>query len=174
MSWEEFVSYMDCKCGKGKIKLISRMDDWNRTEHTEIILCEYCREKDIKEKEYENKRKIEFKEQEKKVLNYFYINYLEEWFNYFNDLKSKKAIWQVVKDAKIERCSLSTLYDHWRCFSYTKNDYLNKLVRIDTIPKIMTLLGIWDKELHDMIKEPLEYLNREERRILNQAHAQRK
>ena len=61
MSWDSMTTYKSCKCGKGKIKVISRMDDWNRTEYFEEILCEDCKEEDRRQKEYENKREIEFK-----------------------------------------------------------------------------------------------------------------
>lgn len=171
MSWEESTLDRICQCGKGKIKVISKMDDWSRLYITEIILCEDCKEKDVKEKEYQNKREIEFNEQEETVLTYFNKNYLEKWLNYIENMKNKKAIWKVTSEARIERCGESTFYSHWRCFQYTKRDYAKKLVAIDTIPEIMVVLRNEDKKLNDMLKEPLEYLNEKKTKDLNEAYA---
>lgn len=170
MSWEEVISYKNCECGKGKVKVINRMDDWNRSEPSEIILCEKCKEKDRQEKEYEKKRKIKFDEQKEEVLDYFNKNYLDTWVKYFKDIKTKKGVWEIVHKAGIEICSLSTLYSHWKMFSYTTTDYVSRLVRIDTVDKIMSTLDIEDNKLKNMLKQPLEYYNEMKRKSFNEAY----
>jgi len=171
MSWEEFISYKGCECGNGKVKVINRMDDWNRSEYSEIILCEECKEKDRQEKEYEKKRKIKFEEQKKEIIDYFNKNYLDTWVNYFKDIKTKKGVWGIVYNAEIEICSLSTLYNHWKMFSYTTTDYVSKLVGINTIDKIMLILDIEDNKLNNMLKQPLEYYNEMKRKSFNEAYS---
>lgn len=170
MSWEEFITYRNCECGKGRIKIITRMDDWNRNETSEIILCEECMEKYRQEREYENKRKIKFEKQKEEILDYFNKKYLDIWVNYFKDIKTKKGVWQIVHKAGIENQSLSTFYDHWRWASYTTSEYVIKLVKFDTVDKIMDTLNIEDNKFNNMLKQPLEYHNEMERKRYNEAY----
>lgn len=171
MSWESYIKERNCECGKGKIKIITRMDDWNRTECYEEILCEYCKEKDRRKKEYEDKRKLEFSKQEKKVIDYFNNNYLEEWLNHFKSVKNKKEIWKIAYSVGGEICGLQTFYKHSRSVMYDEESYIKNLIRIETILKILEELGIEDKELNYMIKEPLKYFNEMKRKNYNEAYA---
>lgn len=44
MSWEVMSDREEtCSCGKGKIRIIHKMDDWNRSENYEEILCDECK-----------------------------------------------------------------------------------------------------------------------------------
>ncbi|MDP4143190.1 MAG: hypothetical protein Q8936_01730 [Bacillota bacterium] len=170
MSWEEFTSYEDCQCGNGKIEKITRMDDWNRIEFFEIILCEECKEKDRKQREYEQSKKIKFDQQEECVLNYFKENYLEKWLEYFSKMKSKKEIWINLHNAKIEICSLSSFYDRLRYSHNTAENHLKTLVIFGNIPKIIELLKISDNVLNDMLQEPLQYYEEMNRKAYNEAY----
>lgn len=171
MSWESTTTYKSCKCGKGKIKVISRSDDWNRTEYSEEILCEDCKQKDRQQKEYENKREMEFNKQKEKVINYFNYNYLEKWLDYFENVKSKKEIWKIASNVGGEIGSLSSFYNHSRSVLYSKEKYIKNLIRIEVISNILKVLEIEDEELNNMIKEPLDYFNEMKRKSYNEAYA---
>lgn len=46
MSWDLMCNEIrKCDCGKGHIRYISKMDDWNRTKCTEYVDCKECYEK---------------------------------------------------------------------------------------------------------------------------------
>lgn len=52
MSWDVMIDKIrKCDCGKGKIRYISEMDDWNRTDNTEYVDCKECYEKYLRHKE---------------------------------------------------------------------------------------------------------------------------
>lgn len=173
MSWEEAISYRSCECGKGKVQVTNRMDDWNRSEYSEIILCEECKERERRQQEYENKRELKFKEQEEIVLNYFNLNYLEKWLDYFSEMRCKNEIWTVVHNAKIEICCLKTFYEHLKSYR-TREDYIKRLITFDKIPNIIGLLEINDDKLNEMLKEPMNYYNERERKRWNEAYRNRK
>lgn len=42
MSWETTVSEHPCPCGKGKIVVIDRSDDWGSSDHAETMRCDDC------------------------------------------------------------------------------------------------------------------------------------
>ena len=45
MSWElDNVQYKECPCGKGRIRVESYSDDWNRFDTRYEIECEYCKD----------------------------------------------------------------------------------------------------------------------------------
>lgn len=55
MSWETMSDKINpCACGKGKVREIFRMDDWNNTESRAIYTCKECYEKALKHKEARN------------------------------------------------------------------------------------------------------------------------
>lgn len=171
MSWESTTTYKSCKCGKGKIKVISRMDDWNRTESHEEILCEECKEKDRRQKEYENNREIEFIKQKKKAIEYFNNNYLEKWLGYFENIKRKNEIWKIARNVGGEIGSLQNFYKHSKSVAYSKEKYIKNLVRIEVIPNILKVLDIEDKELNNMLIEPLKYFDEKKTKSYNEAYA---
>lgn len=54
MSWDIMTNEVrKCECGKGKVRYISEMDDWNRIRSAEYIDCKECYNK---YKLYQSKR----------------------------------------------------------------------------------------------------------------------
>lgn len=46
MGWDLMCDEIrKCDCGKGHIRYISKMDDWNRTKNTEYVDCKECYDK---------------------------------------------------------------------------------------------------------------------------------
>lgn len=46
MSWEiDWEKEYPCPCGKGKYKVISKSDDWNRTKEEYVMFCKECKDK---------------------------------------------------------------------------------------------------------------------------------
>lgn len=45
MSWETTTTEHPCPCGKGKIVVTERSDDWGRSERHETMNCEHCDER---------------------------------------------------------------------------------------------------------------------------------
>ena len=43
MSWETITDKVkECECGKGKIRIVLKSDDWNNYEILEYISCKEC------------------------------------------------------------------------------------------------------------------------------------
>lgn len=63
MSYEiDAINETKCPCGKGKIKLIFKSNDWNKTKEDVIIDCEECiKNYDIISKHFNPKPKHDYK-----------------------------------------------------------------------------------------------------------------
>jgi hypothetical protein len=113
MSWEEISrDEVPCPCGKGKVVITMRMDDWNRIETSRAILCDNCRaeaDQRIQEQERIEKEKADFRS---KAVSLAKERHLKDWLNGFNDL-SKKKIWELIPKSPYGGYpSLGTFYKH--------------------------------------------------------------
>ena len=154
MSWEEGIKKTRvCSCGKGTIVTHIEFDDWNRQRSYEEILCEYCKEQ--KRKEDVQKAKVEQKYHEDiiNVIRYIKKYYLKDWLDYFEDIKTKKGLWNIVISMGIERCSLNTFYKWYKYRG--KEKYLKDLIKIENLLPIIKLLNIQDEELIDNVNNIL-------------------
>lgn len=103
------------------------------------------------------------------IIAYFNENYIEQWLAYFNDKKSKKAIWETVSKMGIEKSSLSTFYSHQHFLIIEK--YIRRFVQIQNIPKIMEVLNIKDQNIEEALQEALRIYEARERAEFNEAYA---
>src|SRR5690606_21087388 len=108
MSWDSYEYERPCACGKGKILVTIESNDWGNSRCFEKILCDECKEvakSKAKIKEERNKR---YSILASNVILYFREKYLNLWTSYFEDVKTKKGIWQILYHYKIQNCSLPT------------------------------------------------------------------
>lgn len=169
MSWEVMSDKEEtCLCGKGKIRIILEMDDWNRTRESEEILCEECL------KELTRKKKLQEDEDEKyiklsnDVIIYFKEKHLPKLFKYFEQTKSKKSIWETMHGIGIEKGSLQSFYNHNKKFD--KQQYIEKAISIGNISKIVSLINIKDEMLEQILKEPFEIYTKREKISYNESY----
>lgn len=107
MSWEVMRDEeKTCSCGKGKIRIIVEMDDWNRTRESEEILCEECQKELLRKKKIKEDEDKKYAKLSNDVIIYFKEKYLPELLKYFEQTKSKKSIWEVMHGIGIEKRSL--------------------------------------------------------------------
>jgi hypothetical protein len=90
-------------------------------------------------------------------MTFFKNRYHHNWISYFDNVKSKKEIWQIVKNINIENCSLQTFYK--KCKLRTNQEYLESLITLENTLAILKVLNIRDAEFEEMIVEPLEIQN---------------
>jgi len=72
MSWEVMSDEIrSCNCGRGNIRHINKMDDWNRTKDTDYIDCKECYQKFLSSKNnsYSCPDRIKYDH-----TNYIYVN----------------------------------------------------------------------------------------------------
>jgi hypothetical protein len=154
MSWEASQYEKTCYCGKGKVLVTVESDDWNRSRSFETILCEGCKEKAEKDRIIKEERTKKYMTLVSKVILYFKNRYLYNWISYFNNVKSKKEIWNILKNINLENCSLQTFYK--KCKTLTNSEYLESLITLENTLIILKFLNIRDLEFEEMIVEPLE------------------
>lgn len=151
MSYEFMRKYeKTCPCGKGKILVTVEMDDWNRTREDETILCEECRMRErIKAEEDAKYFKLS-----NDVIAYFKEKYLVELLKYFDQIKTKKGIWQLMWELGMEAGSLQSFYKYFKMFG--KQKYIGDKISVGNIPNLIQLINIKDEKLDQILKEPFE------------------
>lgn len=172
MSWEKSSEYeRTCSCGKGKVIISTEMDDWNRIRSYETVLCDQCREKSYQKIKIKQERDLKFRNLSSQVISYFNNHYSKIWISYFNN-KNKKAIWKSVFNLGVENCSLSSFYSKYKTLN--TEEYINKLVKVENLPKIINGLNIKDEELESLLVEPLEIFYEIKNEWINEAYMNRK
>lgn len=134
MSWETIKrDKRPCGCGQGVILTVTRMDDWNRTEHDESLQCAACEKTHVMYSyDYHSsgmidtaskwvlredlKRvqdlKLELQTAENLARNqmteHLRANYLEQWMALFQNVRrNKKAVWNKLRDLGMTERSYS-------------------------------------------------------------------
>ena len=149
MSWEEMGTDIEpCWCGKGTIKYITEMDDWNRVRTSREINCPECMEKErirnAEESARENRR-IELYHQAKQVAE---SRYLEQWLGMYEGLNKKEA-WELFTGGS-GYPSLGTFYKHVKesgVISYMRWYFSNRF------ENSLKAMGINDSEIVDLLNE---------------------
>lgn len=103
------------------------------------------------------------------IVAYFNENYIEQWLSYFNNIKSKKAIWETLVKMGIEKQSLSTFYSHQHFI--TTDRYLRHFIQIQNIPKILELLNIKDQNIEKALEAALKTYEARVKAEYNEAYA---
>lgn len=169
MSWEVMRDEeKTCSCGKGKIRIIVEMDDWNRTRESEEILCEECQKELLRKKKIKEDEDKKYAKLSNDVIIYFKEKYLPELLKYFEQTKSKKSIWEVMHGIGIEKRSLQSFYSHNKKFD--KQRYLERAISIGNISEIISLINIKDEMLEQMLKEPFEIYTKRENASYNEMY----
>lgn len=169
MSWDVMKDYeKPCPCGKGKVHIVEEMDDWNRIRESEEIICDECQKELIKNKQSEENEYRKYNKLSNDVIVYFKENYLTELMKCFEQAKSKKNIWEIMNKVGIERRTLQSFYYHNKNFN--KQKYIEKIISIRNISKLMNLLNINDEKLNQMLQEPFEIYTKMEAKSYNEAY----
>lgn len=150
MSWDYYEYTKPCSCGKGLIKVIHGMDDWNRTSYDEEILCGECKEKIAVARAAKDQRKKVANQKIAIALGYFKENYMVRLLSKFTNAKSKKNIWKLAHEIGLETCSESSFYKHTKSKSLVIQDYVDKKIDWTNLRKIATFLNINDEKFEDL------------------------
>lgn len=126
-----------CPCSKGIFQIEKYSDDWNRYETRWVMMCPFCKvnyvlwsyviyEKGIGFKNYlwipkelnQKIKKIQFAilKKKKMLIRFAKKQYLDEWLQYIQNFKSKRAAWEDLRRSNINFPSLSTFYKHYKTF----------------------------------------------------------
>lgn len=114
MSWDYIEYTKPCLCEKGLISIVDGSNDWGQTSHDETILCPECKERDEKAKALKQERLGIANRKISLLITYFREKYTHLLFKIFENIRSKKAVWQMAYDLGIEDCSLSKLYRYYK------------------------------------------------------------
>lgn len=105
------------------------------------------------------------------IVDYFTENYGKEWIAYFNNKKSIKSLWKTINDIGINQLSLSTLYSHHKMNWFSREKYINDLVQIQNIDKIMIILNLQDDNIEKALPNALKIYRDKEKADFNIAYA---
>lgn len=167
MSWEVMSDKeKTCSCGKGTVRIKIEMDDWNRTRESEEIKCEECQKELIRKKKIQDDEYMKYVKLSNDVIIYFKEKYLTELLKYFEQYKSKKSIWEEMSRIEIEKRSLQSFYNHNKNFDQQK--YIEDIISIRNIHKIISLISIKDEILEQMLEEPFEIDKKNQNRKYNE------
>ena len=158
MGWDYYENTEPCPCGKGLIRVVHGMDDWNRTSYDEEILCPECKEKAELEKAAKEERRRVANQKIDMVLNYFKENYMDRLLDKFVNTKSKKAIWKTAYEIGLEICSLSSFYKHTKSKTIVIEDYINKNINWRNLKKIATNLQVKDSKFKDLYNDAAAHI----------------
>lgn len=155
MKWSELSrSSVPCPCGSGRV-VTSRLINENRHLRKRSWLeCEICRSENI-----ENWNDVTIVQQQQKDLLLrnrqqievtFQKKYQKAWIEHFALCGSKKAVWEILREAGIIRKGLSSFYEELRKVSLPC--YLEQLPNSDNIHMILDLLEVEDEELLELFR----------------------
>jgi hypothetical protein len=153
MSWDSWKQEVRCPCGKGVVIITTEMDDWNRSRVSEEILCEECLRKSELIRTQRLERNSRYSLLLNQLITYFKGKYCHIWIQHFESIKSKKELCNILNLHKIENCTIESFYYKTRTIELSK--YLEGLIRIENLKKILELLGTDDSFLDKIIEEPL-------------------
>ena len=176
MSWEE-TSRIDhkCPCGQSTYTVVSLSDDWNRHEERWEMNCPNCKKNyELLQQEvfrsgfYEEVnlwvpaipcRDVEILKKQlyaakHEVTQIALSRYLDRWLDFFEGIKTKKNIWQILTHNGQKQPSLATFYNHIK--NTSKEDYLKQWFDYNNIPEILQELEVIDEDLNQQVQRTRE------------------
>jgi len=153
MSWDYNVTTKQCPCGKGLIKETYGSNDWNQTSYHREILCPDCLEKENKDKELKEERKIVANQKINILISYFKEYYKEILMSKFSNVKTKKSIWEIAYEIGLETYSESSFYLHTKGKTLLIEEYIDRKISWNNISKLISYLEIKDTKLENLYKD---------------------
>lgn len=156
MRWRELSrSSVSCPCGAGRVVTRRLMNEDRHLRKQSWLDCEICITRNMEDW---NGGRISLQQQKALLFDVhhqiqllFQKRYLTEWTAHFTLCGSKKAAWEILRDAGIVRMSISSFYEALRKEPLTC--YLNQLPNPDNIHMILTLLEVEDEELLELLQK---------------------
>ena len=194
MSWEEDGNKQyKCPCGAGSYTVRFYSDDWNRYRTEWEMDCPLCKQNYrlykycyphhgimetsslwVPKELYEKREKLyeQLSQCQEEVAEISKSRYLNRWISYFNNVKTKKGIWEKLTDNGKTYPSLSTFYAHVR--SIKIETYLAREFNYNNMLTILKKLGIEDSEVNERmraIKEMESELSKTEKMLRKEGYS---
>lgn len=171
MSWNELSrTSVPCPCGAGRVVTSRLMNENRHLRKRSWLDCEVCRSRDIEswneERSYQEQQSALWMKIRQQIQTAFQEKYHQEWIDHFALCGSKKAVWEILREADIIHNGLTRFYEELRIVPLPY--YLNHLPNPDNIHMILLLLEIEDEELLRLLRMKYDIelninkLNREE------------
>jgi len=159
MKWTELSrSRVVCPCGHGMVLTIREADEERRIRKRSRLECDVCKRRDhilwSANLLHQQQRRERLQELHDQIQTIFDEKYHNDWISHFALCRSKRAVWEILREASIIRKGLSAFYVELR--SVPLPYYLNKLPNPDNIHMILMLLEIDDHTLLELLREKYE------------------
>lgn len=150
MSWDYEEYTKPCPCEKVLIQVCKGYNDWGQTSYNETILCPECKEKDELEKVAKVERKRVANQKIKILLEYFVDNYLNSLVSKFENKKTKKEIWRLAYDLRMETYSESYFSRNNKLKDFKIESYIKKNISWRNIRKLADFLSLNDSKFEEL------------------------
>jgi hypothetical protein len=174
MSWDEAApTYRPCPCGAGEYAVISRFDDWNRSDERWEMHCPACATKyDLYVRNYTDRKGMaatfrgwalrdllgelaatgaKLNDSKQSLATFASAQFGDHWQAYFAG-KTKKAIWSELTESGKCYPSLQTFYTQTRKSGL--EHILKEYFSYQGLPKVVRILGLSPQsELARQLKE---------------------
>lgn len=156
MRWtERSRSWVKCPCGLGIVVTIREADENNHIRNRSVLNCSRCR---IRASENWNEDFLRRQRAEKElheiyghIMSIFQDKYHHYWMEHFGLCKSKRAVWEILRESGIYGKSLSAFYEELRAKPLPC--YLEALPEPYNIHLILDLLEIEDNKLLELLNQ---------------------
>lgn len=153
MTWTELSrSWTSCPCGNGTVVTIREADEYRHIRKRSELHCDSC-----KRSSFENWKEDLLLQQQRRelhmlhdqILSIFNNRYRTHWQNHFGLCGTKRAVWEILREAGLFGKSLSTFYEELR--SKSLFFFLDELPTTGNMHLILLLLEIEDDVLLDLL-----------------------
>lgn len=178
--WAQYLYVYKCPCGAGTYLVGHPSDDWGRNFERWEMDCPKCSQNYdlwsywvshkretwqvrlwVPKESYERLKRLEgeLERCRQEITEHPRTQYMDQWLGFFADARSKKEVWQRLREGwrgSASLCpSLSTFYRHVR-YKGRAEEYLADQLHYFNVPAILRMLDLYDPGLQELFAQARE------------------